>query len=140
LPQPPYIPTSPEPNKQTGGLPPVTAGRGERADQPQKPGMPRDVETRPATDEAELVRVVPGSQSWNQMSVDQQEKVRQHYRSGKSNLSIRFKNGQFDEPGYGDQGQYGDVVRALNKGINSPTERQIQESLMHIANKIMNQG
>ena len=39
-----------------------------------------------------------------------------HIQGKGTQVSIRYneKTGQFDEPGYGDQGQYGDVVKALN--------------------------
>jgi hypothetical protein len=70
---------------------------------------------KPSVSDDDLVKIVPGSQSWGGLSSEQQKKIASHYAAGKTSLSIRHKGGKFDEAGYGDQGQYGDIVKALNK-------------------------
>lgn len=91
---------------------------------PQEP-EPKRMQTAPAVPAApakpsrsdeDLVKIVPGSQMWGELSGDEQRKVAKHYAGGKTSLSIRHREGKgFDEAGYGDQGQYGDIVKALNR-------------------------
>jgi hypothetical protein len=68
---------------------------------------------------------------WGELSGDEQRKIAKHYAGGKTSLSIRHREGKgFDEAGYGDQGQYGDIVKALNKV-------QMQESYYdHLSQKL----
>jgi len=62
-------------------------------------------------------KIVPGSQMWSELSAEERKSVRDRYAKGEGpSISIRYnkETGKFDEPGYGEQGQYGDIVKALN--------------------------
>jgi hypothetical protein len=61
--------------------------------------------------------IVPGSQMWGELSAAERQAVRDRYAKGEGpSISIRYnkETDRFDEPGYGDQGRYGDIVKALN--------------------------
>jgi hypothetical protein len=61
--------------------------------------------------------IVPGSQMWGELSAQERSTVRDRYARGEGpSISVRYnkETGKFDEPGYGDQGRYGDIVKALN--------------------------
>ena len=82
-----------------------------------KPAPAPVVSAKPTRSEEELTKIVPGSQTWGELSGEEQRKIAKHYASGKSSLSIRHREGKgFDQPGYAEgTGQYGDIVSALNK-------------------------
>jgi hypothetical protein len=65
----------------------------------------------------DISNVVPGSQMWGELSSEERSSIRDRYSRGEGpSISIRYnkETGKFDEPGYGDQGRYGDIVKALN--------------------------
>jgi hypothetical protein len=134
-PEPRPAPTpAPEPTRTlptiTRVLPPSETGGVDRGYQNVPVRTTETPEGRKITDE-DLGRIVPGSQSWSQLTPGEQQRLRNMYSSGKvgSSLNIRFKEGKFDEPGYGDQGSKGDIVKALNavqlpKPAPAPTPEQ----------------
>lgn len=108
-PQPRTVPTV------TRVLPPSQTGGVDRGYQNVPARTTQTSEGQRVTDE-DLTRIVPGSQSWSQLTPTEQQRVKNMYASGKvgSSLNIRFKGGKFDEPGYGEEGSKGDIVKALN--------------------------
>lgn len=61
--------------------------------------------------------IVPGSQMWGELSAAERKAIRDRYAKGEGpSISIRYnkETNKFDEPGYGDQGRYADIVKALN--------------------------
>lgn len=61
--------------------------------------------------------IVPGSAMWGELSSSEKKQISDRYSRGEGpSISIRYNKdtGKFDEPGYGDQGKYGDIVKALN--------------------------
>jgi len=84
-----------------------TAQKDLQTSQPTKaPQQPRDVSN-----------IVPGSQMWGELSASERQTIRDRYARGEGpSISIRYnkETGKFDEPGYGEQGRYGDIVKALN--------------------------
>lgn len=82
--------------------------------------------------------IVPGSAMWSELSSSEKKEIADKYSRGEGpSVSVRYNKdtGKFDEPGYGDQGQYGDIVKALNSVNESVSVNRYCQFISEMAKK-----
>lgn len=82
--------------------------------------------------------IVPGSAMWSDLSSSEKKQIADKYSRGEGpSVSVRYNKdtGKFDEPGYGDQGQYGDIVKALNSVNESVSVNKYCQFISEMAKK-----